>query len=259
MLVRFLTVAFMAKNRMVSTAFWSDHYVASLDPVEKLLFLYLLTNERSTLAGIYELPIKIMAVETGIDVFMVEKILGRFEGEEKIKYHDGWVAVKNFLKHHEHGSPTVQKGINDAIKSAPEWARQFVGKGIDTLSPSASSLSSTKASISEPKVRVEIVSEDEKPKKQSTAKYPNARKLFKELWGPSYPLSWNTNNTMLQSGENLYSERGIDKCKEAMQFVKDFGDRTIGVQTCPQILTPIDLDRKWLNLEAFSNKLAKII
>lgn len=155
----------MAKNRMVSTAFWSDNYVANLDPVEKLLFLYLLTNERSTLAGIYELPIKIMAVETGIDVFMVEKILGRFEDEEKIKYHDGWVAVKNFLKHHEHGSPTVQKGINDAIKSAPEWAREFVGKGIDTLSPSASALSSSSASV------IQIREEDdsgEKEKKERT-------------------------------------------------------------------------------------------
>ena len=76
----------MAKNRMINTRFWNDDYASNLDPTEKLVFLYLLTNDRSTLAGIYELPKKIMAVETGIETEMVAKILSRFEDDGKINY-----------------------------------------------------------------------------------------------------------------------------------------------------------------------------
>ena len=31
----------MAKKRYISTTFWRDEYVSNLDPIEKLLFLYL--------------------------------------------------------------------------------------------------------------------------------------------------------------------------------------------------------------------------
>lgn len=235
----------MAKNRMVSTSFWSDHYVSDLDPTEKLLFLYLLTNERSTLAGVYELPIKMMAVETGIDVFMVEKILSRFEDEGKVKYQTGWVAIKNFLKHHEHGSPTVKKGIEDAIKAAPDWARTFVGKGIDTLTPSSSSLSS--ASISAP--REEVFEEDEnaKPKREKKdTSYLQVYELFYKKW----PAAWRSDKTQIQAAKNLLEERGLEEVKNALKWYADLKH----LDFCPDVSTPWGLDSKWIKFEKFVEK-----
>ncbi len=246
---------------MVSTAFWSDNYAANLDPIEKLLFLYLLTNERSTLAGIYELPLKVMAVETGIEIEMVKKILARFEDELKVKYEGGWVAIKNFLKHHEHGSPLVQKGISDAIKSSPEWAKQFVGKGINTLSPSASASASALSSNTggaKPPQTLEVIvgneNTDTEREPKSKPKYPNARILFKEVWGANYPRNWNTNITILQSGENLFAERGIKECKDAIEWYEDMQRKFGDDPYFPTVATPYDLDTKWGKLEAFDKK-----
>lgn len=232
---------------MVSTGFWSDHYVSDLDPTEKLLFLYLLTCERSTLAGVYELPIKMMAVETGIDVFMVEKILSRFDGEGKVKYQSGWVAIRNFLKHHEHGSPTVKKGIEDAIYRAPEWAQGYI-KGIEALSPSSSALSSSSTSVAlAPQVITEEM-EEEAPKKVSTKKYPNAKQVF-ALWG-KYPKNWDLNTTQLRAAENLFEEHGLDEIENAIKWEQDLKD----LDFCPKVSTPYELDSKWEKFEQFVEK-----
>lgn len=234
----------MAKNRMVSTSFWSDYYVADLDPTEKLLFLYLLTCERSTLAGIYELPIKMMAVETGIDVYMVEKILSRFEDEGKVKYQSGWVAIRNFLKHHEHGSPTVKKGISDAIAASPEWAQGYI-KGIDTSSPSSSALASSfvSAAREEP-----YETEEENAKPKSKPKYPNAKQVF-ALWG-KYPKNWELNTTQLRAAENLFEERTLEDIESAIKWYADLKH----LDRCYDVSTPYDLDSKWDKWEQFIEK-----
>lgn len=74
----------MKKMRSINTKFWDDNWAIDLDPIEKLLFLYLLTNSHTTLAGIYELHLRKMAFETGIDKEMLEKILKRFEKDKKV-------------------------------------------------------------------------------------------------------------------------------------------------------------------------------
>ena len=99
----------MSKNRYVNTKFWSDNYISELDPLERYLFLYFLTNEHTNIAGIYELPMKTMAFETGLDKEMLEKMLLRFDG--KIYYIDGWIYIKNFPKHQK---------INESIKISME-------------------------------------------------------------------------------------------------------------------------------------------
>ena len=233
----------MAKNRMVSTGFWSDYYVADLDPVEKLLFLYLLTCERSTLAGIYELPIKMMAVETGIDVFMVEKILRRFEDEGKVKYQAGWVAIRNFLKHHEHGSPTVKKGIEDALYRAPEWAQGYI-KGIDTLSPSSSALASS--SVSAPREEP-VIEEEENPKakKVSTAKYPHSKEVF-ALFPETYDPEWTQNTTQLRSAEAIYTKATKE---DSFSDFADCYNKHKNHEFCPATDSPYEMNMKWPKLD----------
>jgi|AntRauTorckE6833_2_1112554.scaffolds.fasta_scaffold04218_1 hypothetical protein len=89
----------MSKLRSVNTHFWSDTYIVDLDPIEKLLFLFLLTNEQTNMLGIYELHIRRIAFDTGVDKDMVLKIFERFEKAGKAKYSDGYVILQKFLKH----------------------------------------------------------------------------------------------------------------------------------------------------------------
>lgn len=107
----------MAKFRYINTKFWNDNFITNLDPLEKFLFLYFLTNEHTNIAGIYELPLRVMAFETGIDKETLPKMIERFEG--KIYYMDGWVFIKNFLKHQELKSKTIKNAVLTIIDTLP--------------------------------------------------------------------------------------------------------------------------------------------
>ena len=108
----------MSKQRYISTKFWQDNYIIDKDPIEKLLFLYLLTNPLTNILGIYEISIKIIAFDTGIDSEMILKILERFEKDDKVKYFKGHIALKNFTKHQK-DNPKINKGIEILISETP--------------------------------------------------------------------------------------------------------------------------------------------
>jgi len=108
----------MSKQRIINTKFWIDDYSANLDPIEKLLFLYFLTNPYTEICGIYEIPLKHIALETGIDREMVLKIIARFEKDKKVFYRKGWVAIQNFAKH-QANNPSVSKGVERGLNAIP--------------------------------------------------------------------------------------------------------------------------------------------
>jgi len=108
----------MAKHRLINTKFWSDNYISELDPSEKLLFLYFISNPFTNICGIYEITVRQIALDTGFDKEMIFKILERFERDKKIFYFDGWVWVKNFTKHQK-ACGNVQLGVEKALKDVP--------------------------------------------------------------------------------------------------------------------------------------------
>ena len=89
----------MSKTRMINTRLWNDGWVREkLNPLDRLVFIYLLTNEHTNISGIYELPISTMSFETGIEKEELNKsMLPRLE--PKVFYKKGWVILINFLKH----------------------------------------------------------------------------------------------------------------------------------------------------------------
>lgn len=113
----------MDKGRIVNTNFWRDTYVVELDPTEKLLFLYFLTNPATNMAGVYEVSYKQAAFDTGIDKDMVERILKRFIADEKMYYERGWLVLRNFIRH-QRLNPSVRSGISKSIRLLPDWLQQ---------------------------------------------------------------------------------------------------------------------------------------
>lgn len=123
----------MAKQRYINTRFWDDSYISNLDPSEKLVFLYLLTNPATSICGVYEIPLKRIASDTGFDKEMVVKILDRFGRDKKILYRDGWVIVVNFQKHQNVGSDQIKKGIAAEMADIPQHIKEEL-EGIQALS-----------------------------------------------------------------------------------------------------------------------------
>jgi hypothetical protein len=124
---------YMAKQRYINTRFWDDGYIVTLDPIEKLLFLYFLTNPLTEISGAYEIPLRRIAFDTGIDRDMVLKIVARFAEEDKIIYQDGWVLVCNFIKH-QSANPKITKGIELSVSGCPDWIKDRLCIAYDRLS-----------------------------------------------------------------------------------------------------------------------------
>lgn len=108
----------MAKQRMINTKFWNDGWVRKMKPLERYLFLYLLSNEHTNICGIYELPIATIAFETGISEKELEKTMMP-KLSPKVIYFEGWVILPNFIKHQNSKSPQVKIGIMAEIKDIP--------------------------------------------------------------------------------------------------------------------------------------------
>lgn len=106
-------------QRVLNTSFWTDSWVEELDPTEKLIFIYLLTNPLCNIAWCYEIKTKRIAYETGYEKEMVEKILKRFEESGKIVRHDDWIVIVNFIKN-QAKNPKVETGIRRIVQNLPK-------------------------------------------------------------------------------------------------------------------------------------------
>jgi len=115
----------MNKLRSVNTHFWDDSYVVNLDPIEKLLFLYFVTNPLCNLLGIYEISLRRIAFDTGIDKDMVLKILSRFEKDGKATYRNGYIVLANYTKNQKYNS-NMLKNLQTTYNDLPESVQSFV-------------------------------------------------------------------------------------------------------------------------------------
>ena len=155
----------MAKQRMINTRFWSDTYISELDPIEKLLFIYFLTNQYTNLSWIYELSLKHIALDTWIDKQeMLPKIIKRFSDTWKIYYIDWWIYIKNFQKYQNSENPKIKKWIDREISDVPSYILEKI-KDIDTLSipyPYPITLNLTKLNLTKPNVNELEIDSDKK-------------------------------------------------------------------------------------------------
>lgn len=116
----------MSKKRFINTKFRSDGYILDLDPSEKLLFIYYLTNDHTDLCGMYELPIRKIAFETWFDKDMISKVEARFTKDGKIQRIGNRVYIINFGKH-QTLNPSIKKWIQRSLKLVPEEIKlQFI-------------------------------------------------------------------------------------------------------------------------------------
>jgi hypothetical protein len=227
----------MAKNRMIDTIFWEDNYSANLDPIEKLLFLYFLTNSSTNICGIYQITLKKIAVETGVDKEMVEKILGRFEKDDKVFYREGWIGLKNFIKHQNQNSPKVKKGIEIELGNTPETIKSLVErKGIDTLSHSNSNSNSNLTKLNTGATR--------KKKVAFTVLGAEVLKAFGESVDPKNKTYYD-NTTQRASCDFLISEYGLEKVLAAVKMLPQINQQKLYIR---QITTPYELKENWVKI-----------
>lgn len=105
----------MADFHKIHSKIWTDSWFYELETHEQLFFIYLFSNSRATIAGIYELPMPVMAAECKLAPDVIRAAFVRFEEAGKAYYEDGVVWVKNLRAYHETPSPQLQKGIQKEV------------------------------------------------------------------------------------------------------------------------------------------------
>jgi len=110
----------MANYRQIHTQIWRDNWFLDLEPDEKLLFIYLFSNDSTNLAGIYEIHQRVIELETGLDKKRIEEILNRFEREGKVHYQDGIVWIVNMKKYHSNAGEKVRRSIEIIVEGIPD-------------------------------------------------------------------------------------------------------------------------------------------
>lgn len=124
----------MSKLRSLSTAFWSDPWIEELSPNEKLLFIYLVTNSKTNMLGIYEASVRKISFETGLQKEDVVNALKAFERVNKVKYSENYVIVKNYMKHQNYNT-NMKKSAIDIYNNLPNELK-IKGLTVNKLKPS---------------------------------------------------------------------------------------------------------------------------
>ena len=136
----------MAKQRIVNTKFWDDSYITRLTPTEKLLFLYLITNPLTNISGVYELPLKRVAFDTGISPDRADAIFQKLEKDGKLIIADGWVGIVNFIKH-QSLNPKIKQGMLSELKRAPKSITERLSIDYQALCQASDSLSHSNSNL----------------------------------------------------------------------------------------------------------------
>ena len=135
----------MAYFRQIHVSVWKDPWFFDLEPDEKLLFIYLFSNENTSISGIYEIPFRVICFETDLSSEFVKKTLDKFEQANKVYFENGVIWVKNLRKYNASTSTKIIKGIENDLSKIPECPikQRYITyyspnipytKGIDTLS-----------------------------------------------------------------------------------------------------------------------------
>jgi hypothetical protein len=137
---------------------WQDNWFLSLRPDEKLVWIFLLTNEYSHISGLFELPRPLMRSLTGIDDW--EAILSDFVGAKKILYGDGWVYILNKSKH-QPVSNNAKDNVNLSIKRHLEQNKVILDKLKGFSEAPCKGLKLNKQPLPEVEIEVKVEQEDE--------------------------------------------------------------------------------------------------
>ena len=227
----------MAKKRYINTKFWDDNYIVELDPIEKLLFMYFLTNPLTDICGIYEIPLRRIAFDTGIDKDMVKRVIERFTLDKRVYFIDGYIYVKNFAKH-QAANESIEKGIERSISLIPE---EIIAKirDVDTGCIQADPIVGTSSDLPKPKPKPKpkpiVAKSTTLPESEAISQVIEA---FKEI-NPSYKTLF-ANKTERDCASRMTKEHGLNEILKWISVLPACNrDKYSGVN----ITTPYQLEK----------------
>lgn len=246
----------MSKQRAVNTKFWSDPWVRDeLNPLDRYLFLYFLTNEHTNISGVYELPLATLAFETGLDKEVIEKtMLKRLR--PKVIYHKSWVIIPKFPRHQNLKSDDVIKGILREFESAPTPIREEAihrgwGDGLGMMPGTKPNLTKPNLSVAvadAPEVVEVFEDEYDKPAKRETR---TKDKLAVYALFSKNEQPWWRHKQQKIAALSLFDLVGIEKIRRGKEIMRE----NESDKWCPQAATPFEYEEKLPQLTRYIKKI----
>ena len=108
----------MAQKRYISTSFWDDSWVIELEPKQKFLYMYLLTNTLTEISGVYKISKRRIQFDTGLTLSEITTSLELFECNKKAILFGEYMILPKWPKHQDGDKNVkVKKGIENLLKS----------------------------------------------------------------------------------------------------------------------------------------------
>lgn len=173
----------MATYAQLSQDFWTDNYILDLETPAKLLFVYLLTNSHRNTTGIYEIHLRTVAYETGIELTAIKEHLSDFARAGKVFYEEGHIIltnrpshtsfnnenVRNFVVKHINSLPaSIQENHPDLLNALLSLANGNVELGVEVGVGQGGSVLYTNSKVKERKEKENKVKKSENETDQST-------------------------------------------------------------------------------------------
>lgn len=114
------------KYRQLNTDFWdNDDYVFDLSRDEQLLWLYLLTNSKANMVGIYELSKKRTMSRFGLSEQELGNIKNKFEADYQYLFYKNWVYVTNKYRPMYSSAPGVVEAYYREFTLIPQEIKEY--------------------------------------------------------------------------------------------------------------------------------------
>lgn len=108
------------KTRIIHTKIWQDDFIVDLSQVQKLIFLYYITNDNIGLTGIYETTDRQVAFDIGATKTQIQEAKSLFQEKKKILFYKNWVYIVNATKLNSYVGEKLQKAIEKERSFIPD-------------------------------------------------------------------------------------------------------------------------------------------
>ena len=113
------------KTASIKSPMWTDSWFQKLNQKEKLLWIYIISNERANTLGIYDISLMTMAFESGLSEQECLAAFKTFSENRKAYYEYDYVIVANRIKFNSK-SPKIAEGNKEILSEIPNTVIAFV-------------------------------------------------------------------------------------------------------------------------------------
>ena len=124
------------KARTFQSKFWTDSFTRKLKPLEKLMFNYLITNEKVNIIFCYELSDEEIMFNLSLSQDELQRTKKLLQDNNKVIFNNGWVYLVNAHKYENYTGEKNDRAkeilISQMNNEIYSWYKANKDRGMDT-------------------------------------------------------------------------------------------------------------------------------